>query len=238
MELIITLKKDRISLPIASGHTIQGLFYKALSADASFATSLHQSGKTTEGRNFKLFTFSEPVGRYETDGKIITYIASVKLFFRAADPYIIQLLFSYFSGHKKVMLGENEVAVADVTLADNGIFEDRAHIKTLSPITVYQTEENGHTTYFSPDDPRFCRAIEKNAQRKWKSSFGDEPFDFHITPCENARFTKRATRFKETFITAYHGEFIIEGHPKILNFLYHSGLGAKNSEGFGMFSVK
>ncbi len=238
MELVLTLQKDRISLPIASGHTIQGLFYKALASDTSFATDLHESGKTAEGRTFKLFTFSEPQGRYETDGKTITYLSSVRLSFRAADPYIIQLLFTYFSNHKKVMLGENEVTVSDVSLSDNGIFVESARIKTLSPITVYQTEENGHTAYFSPDDERFYRAITKNAERKWKSQFGDEPFSFSITPCDDVRFKKRATRFKETFITAWHGAFIIKGYPKVLNFLYQTGLGAKNSEGFGMFSIQ
>ncbi len=239
MELLLSLSKERISLPIATSHTIQGLFYKALSANPAFATDLHESGKSASGRTFKLFTFSEPMGRYEVDGKTITYLSSVKLCFRAADPYVIQLLFTYFSEHKTVMLGDNEVTVSEVSLLDNGIFEESAHIRTLSPITVYQTEENGHTTYFTPDDVRFYRAIEKNAKRKWQSQFGEEePFSFHIAPCEDARFIKRATRFKETFITAWHGEFIIKGHPRVLNFLYQTGLGAKNSEGFGMFSVK
>ena len=59
-----------------------------------------------------------------------------------------------------------------------------------------------------------------------------------VSPAEGARFIKRATRFKTTFITAWHGRFVLEAPPRVLELLYDTGLGSKNSQGFGMFEIK
>ena len=100
------------------------------------------------------------------------------------------------------------------------------------------TEKNGHTVYFSPQDPRFTEAIETNAHRKWASHTGSEAgFALRVIVPEGVCGVKRATRFKSTFITAWHLPLILEGTPQVLDFLYQTGLGSKNSQGFGMFEL-
>ena len=44
------------------------------------------------------------------------------------------------------------------------------------------------------------------------------------------------TLYKTTRITGWHGRFRLSGSPEMLDLLFHSGLGAKNSQGFGMFA--
>jgi CRISPR-associated endoribonuclease Cas6 len=238
MQITVKLIKDKITLPIASCEMVQGLIYKALSEDPEYSESVHENGRRFDGRKFKLFTFADLKGKYETGNGIIVYFSDVELTVRSSDSYIIQLLFSYFNKNEYVRLGNNSVAVGEVRLEDAHIFEDRVTVRTLSPITVYRTDANGHTVYFSPNDEHFCDAIVSNARRKWASRFGsEEGFSLRVATFEGARYIKRATRFKTTFITAWHGRFILEGPPRVLDFLYRTGLGSKNSQGFGMFEI-
>ncbi len=239
MQLTITFKKDRITLPMANAHILQGLIYKALREDARYSKDVHDCGHALENKRFKHFTFSELKGKYETEGKNIVYLGKATLRISSAEDYFIELLFSYFKSSATVRLGEWDVEVANVRLENKCIFEDEVKIRTVSPITVYYTEDDGHTVYHSPTDEKFYSAIVRNAQRKWQAAKGDDAdFDFEITEAADARFVKRATRFKDTFITAWHGTFILKGTPEVLNFLLNTGLGSKNSEGFGMFTVE
>ena len=45
------------------------------------------------------------------------------------------------------------------------------------------------------------------------------------------------TTFKRVLVTAYDCELELIGAPDLLQFAYDTGLGAKNSNGFGMFKV-
>ena len=151
---------------------------------------------------------------------------------------MIQLLYTHFLNNKVVSLGENSVVVENLAIDNKTVFSDRIKIKTLSPIAVYTTSDDGHTTYFSPKEKSFYDAIVGNAKRKWCSYRGEvTEFDFSIEPTENTSYIKRATSFKDTLITAWHGEFYLSGNIEILNFLYQTGIGSKNSQGFGMFKI-
>ena len=237
MQIVLTFAKNEIRLPIATGETIQGLIYRALSQDLAFSTEVHNEGNIFDNRKYKLMTFGELKGKYETNGKYITYLSKVKLEIRSVDDYLIQLLFSYFLKNQYVYLGCNEVKVADVRLVNKTVFSDKVEIRTLSPITAYVTESDGHTNYYSPEDGEFYSMLYTNAKRKWQSCHGDAKFDFSIRKSDSSHFIKRATRFKDTFITAWHGKFVIEGSADVLNFLYNAGIGGKNSQGFGMFEI-
>ena len=239
MQITIQLLGERITLPIASGETVQGLIYHAIAEDPAYSYHMHENGQSFAGRKYKLFTFGELKGKYEIVGKRIVYLSEVRLDIRSAEVYLIQLLFAYFQHNPTVRLGDNTVQVGAVSLDDTHIFEDRITVRTSSPITVYLTEANGHTVYFTPDDPRFCEGIVTNARRKWASHTGsDDGFSLRVSTVEGAKYVKRATRFKSTFITAWHGPLLLEGSPRVLDFLYQTGLGSKNSQGFGMFDLK
>jgi len=238
MQITIQLIGERLSLPIASNESIQGLIYKAISEDYSYSSKVHEEGRNFDGRKYKLFTFGEPKGRYLIQGTEIVYLNGMCLTIRSADPYFIQLVFTYFIKHEHIRIGNMTAKVGDVKLSDDRIFEDHIVIRTLSPITAYITNEDGHTVYYSPDNKKFYDSLIKNAWRKWGSAYGyAEESKLYIRGCENERYIKRATRFKSTYITAWHGTFILEGPPNLLDFLYQVGLGSKNSQGFGMFEV-
>lgn len=243
MQLSLTFSQTDapVVLPLASSWTLQGLLYHAISSDPAYSGFLHNQGYTDGSRRFKLFCFSElqPAGQYRvnTSERTITYFSDITLDVRSIQPYFIGLLFSYFSSRPTVRLGDNTVTVK-ARLGDEHIFNDHIRVRTLSPVTAYRTEEDGHTTYFSPAEERFYEAVLVGAKRKWRSFRGsDEGFALTVTPAEECRFTCRKTKFKHTFITAWHGEFDLAGNAETLDFLYQTGIGSKNSEGFGLFRV-
>lgn len=241
MQITLTLSSKNdidIILPIAANSTIQGLIYNMLKADGFYSHILHEEGNRIAGKSYKLFTFSEIKGRYIINDKKIIYKSDISLEIRSVAPYFIQLLFSYFSQNKLIHLGDNVLEITNVKIEDKKILNENIIIKTLSPITAYITNSDGHTVYYSPKEQRFYDLIINNAKRKMQSYFKtDKDFELEITPRQNTQFVKRATKFKDTFITAWHGEFHLTGTLETLNFLYETGLGSKNSQGFGMFQV-
>jgi CRISPR-associated endoribonuclease Cas6 len=42
---------------------------------------------------------------------------------------------------------------------------------------------------------------------------------------------------KDIYIIGWRGEYELRGYPEYLDFLYYCGLGARNSDGFGMFEM-
>lgn len=239
MQITIRFTAEQpIVLPLANAELIQGLIYRALRTNERYSLHVHENGESFDGRKFKLFTFGELKGNYEVVDKDILYRDRIELEIRSVDAYTIQLLLVYFTTNKIVQIGNNDVTVDDVRLEDLHVHEDAMVIRTLSPITVYVTEEDGHTRYFTPQDEQFYTGIIANARRKWASHHdNDDGFALRIRPAENTRFIRRATRFKRTFITAWHGSFVLEGPSEVLDFLYQTGLGSKNSQGFGMFKL-
>jgi len=238
MQLKITLSGNKIQLPLAASSIVQGFIYSALTDNLSFSHQLHEEGYIFEQRKFKLFSFSELRGKYDVIGKQMIFQDKAFLEIRSVNPYMIQLLYTYFLNNKSVSLGGNTVNVTGLTINNKTVFSNGVRIKTLSPITVYTTSDNGHTTYYSPRNEDFYEAVISNATRKWRSISGEiSDFDFTISPIENPWYVKRVTSFKDTLITAWHGEFYLKGSAQILDFLYNTGLGSKNSQGFGMFEI-
>ncbi len=245
MQLTLTFTRDYgipIMLPLASSWMLQGLLYEALSYDSAYSEFIHDYGFADGNRRFKLFCFSElqTAGRYalfQRETKMIAYLSDVTLLVRSNQPHFIEVLFTYFSRNRSVWLGDNLVYVR-AQLEDERIYTDHIRVRTLSPITVYRSEEDRHTTYYSPTQPQFYEAIIAGAKRKWRSFYGTEDgFALNIAPVEDCRFICRKTRFKQTFITAWHGQFDLCGNAQTLDFLYSTGIGSKNSEGFGMLEL-
>ena len=108
----------------------------------------------------------------------------------------------------------------------------------LSPVTVYSTNENGKTCFYGPDDSNFQRLINKNAEHKWISIYGTKPPGTVSVDADKVLSRdKVVTTYKGIYITGWMGQYSIAGPAEMLNFLYNTGVGAKSSQGFGMFTV-
>lgn len=238
MQLHIQFRGDQVDLPIAYRHTQQGIIYHALSGDAAFATQLHEEGRIAEARSFKLFTFSPFSGAYIIAGKRIIFRDTLNMEIRSADAYFIRQMAQSLAEGSDQQIAGNPVQVSRIQVTDEHLLASEARVQTLSPVVVYQTLEGGKTRFFSPMEPEFAAGIIRNAQRKWQSLHGPEaPFDLTVEVLPEVQPRKVPTNFKGTFITGWNCRLRLAGMPEVLDMLYQTGLGAKSSQGFGMFRV-
>lgn len=237
MQLHLTMKGTDITLPIAYRSILQGMIYHSLTSDRAYSDFLHDQGRLDEKRRYKGFTFSPLKGTYRIKGKYICFPGTASFEIRSADDRLIALLAEALSVGKSVSLGKNSAELIQSRATDYRLLVPAAGIKMISPMVAYYTEADGTTRYLSPHDPEYLHAIKLNARRKWNSFSNPGEFLLDIEPIKEFPVSKEVTSFKQTYITAWYGAYRMSGTPEVMDFLYQTGLGAKSSQGFGMFDL-
>ena len=70
------------------------------------------------------------------------------------------------------------------------------------------------------------------------SYYNTVPFsNIEITNTAISHSDKVVTTLKGIYITGWKGNYILNGSPDYLTFLYNCGIGNKNSQGFGLFEL-
>lgn len=233
---ILLVSNKTINLPIAYRHAQQSLIYNALRSCPEYSQALHNYGFSENTTGFKLFTFSPLEGSYTKSGKRLIFNGRVTFEIRCHNAFMTQLLLSGFSEGKKVALLHNELTVKSCLMENKAIFDCKLAVRTVSPIVVLSNTSDGHTFYYSPEDEMFYERIIANAKRKWCTLYDEKEFYLNVYPAGGS-FRKLVTLFKGTYVNAWYGDFILEGNPKVIDFLYNVGLGNKTSQGFGMFEI-
>lgn len=239
MQLKLTLSHgEPINLPIAYNYIVQSVIYHALSGDTKFQGALHDYGYTVGEKSFKLFTFGPLLGEYKIESKRIIFNSDIVLEVRSPDAYFISLLMQRLMPGERVVFANQELYVSKLEVTDNSFYANRIVAKMLSPIISYDTED-GYRRYYSPNECEFSQRAESNFYFKkasvCSSCTGNEPLK--ITPYRVNEKNKVVTKYKGVMMTGWKGIYVIEGAPEDLNFLYNTGIGCKNSQGFGMFEI-
>ena len=236
LKIYIDLNENNLTLPLNYNHIIQGIIYSSLSNDTEYQKTLHNEGITL-GENYKLFSFSSLCGNHTISNKMITFIDNVFLEIRSVDSYFIFLVYEYMK-QNGITFG-NRKLYPNLKLENKIIQENNITIKMNSPICVFKKNlENNNTIYLSPRDSEFETAINNNFIRKYSSYYCIEPYsDILITNINLSPKDKVVTNIKKIYITSWKGEYVLEGSPDYLTFLYNAGLGSKNSQGFGLFEI-
>lgn len=226
----VTFYSDKpIVLPLNYNHILQSCIYKTLTPELS--SFLHSKGFEVEGRVFKLFTFSKLFGRYNVSNRVISFIPPVHFYFSTSVNLIIDTLSAEVLKIKQVRIGDNQLTVESV---DFNIIKpsNEVKVKTVSPITVHIPEENKNR-YLSPDDERFFEFLKSNLNRKFMANFGYSGDEVLIIPLSK-RWKKVVTFFKNTPVVGWEGRLLLKGEEKMIGLALSTGLGSKNSQGFGM----
>lgn len=240
-------------LPEHYNYIVQSYLYASLST--ALASRLHDEGWEFGKRRFKMFVFSQlSAGKIQRQMRssdapgtapapLVRVSSPCWFFVSSPEEQILQELAQSLLRSGEGRLGNNAVRVTSVSLlAPLQLEPDRVHtirVRTLSPITVYKTDEQRHTVYFSPHDAAFAAYVRENARRKFAAYMGREPnltgFDIHSLGSDDHAVT---VIFKGTRIRGYAGRFQLSGSGELLRFLYDAGVGSKNSEGCGMIEVE
>jgi len=239
MRLKITIKaKDStvIKLPLQYNTGLQGLIYKNL--QNNIAEFLHNEGFVFNKRKFKLFTFSRLNGKYKinTSEKTITFFGEVYFYLCTAfDKMSSDLINSLCIKDEFELLG---VAIEIIKIEVIPIKEDNNSCicRILSPIAVYSTflKPDGKKIvhYYMPGDEEHNELITKNLQKKYEACYHEKVGE-SIKVVSLGKIKRCRVYYKNVPTEGYIGNIKIEGSSKLIKMALETGLGARNSQGFG-----
>lgn len=237
MRLSIKFNFDKLSLPIHYNHILHATILNMINND-EFRKFIHDSGYYFEKRKFKMYSFSRLMGKFEIDfeKKEINFFDNVYLhissYFDNFCYYIMEKLLTFES----IKIGKNILEVDKIETI-NFIPTDSLKVVTRSPVTAYSTylDENykKKTLYYHPDDPKFKEILEKNIIKKYKAIYNEEP--------SKSIEIKHVGKSPKSVVVIYKGikikgwltAFDLYGDPELIKIAYETGLGGKNSQGFG-----
>ena len=239
MQLKIKHKVDEpLELPLNYHYIIQSIIFHALKKKPEYSEFLHDKGYVDNKRTFKLFTFSLLKGPYQIRGKKIIFVDEVSFEIRSIEPRMLKIIKGGFENSGITYLGQHYGDV-QAYLENKEVDESEITIKMCSPICVYSTDqENGKTYYYHPESEEFICQINDNFKRKYEAYTGvTVKSDVVIEVKKLHPKDKYVTKYKGIYINAWLGTYVLKGERQYLNFLYQTGLGSKNSQGFGMFEI-
>lgn len=233
--------ENELIIPLHYNHLVQAFIYQNI--DKKLRDFLHNKGYIYSKRAFKLFTFSKIYGDYEIKDRNIVFKNRFYFYLSSAvTDFLIQICDNLLK-RKKLRLGNNRIWTYGVMILPKPEFEENMKIKMLTPLTVYSTlytsDQRKKTYFYSPWETEFATLIEKNLRNKFLAFNGEEigDFKFDIKPEKVSAQSQKIVKYKNFVIKGWLGIYEISSSPEIIEFAYDTGLGAKNSQGFGMFEV-
>ncbi len=242
MRIRLTLRdpeQGQVVLPTSYNYLIQAWIYRNISRE--LAEFLHDKGFLFGKRQFKMFTFSRLEGRCRlNENKYFIFKGDLTLYISSPIERFIEDLATSIVKKGFVILGDQILKVVDLAFpAKPNLSSDRLKICMLSPLTVYSTlmtsDGRKKTYYFSPYEVEFSKLVNSNLKKKYlllsgkniKSNIKIEPLGVKEV----------ITLYKGTVVKGWMGRFLLAGPKSLIMTGYETGLGAKNSQGFGMFEV-
>lgn len=242
MQLTLVMWTDgRIGLPVHYTGLVQGLLYHVMEHPA-LKSYLHQQGFAYENRRFKLFAFSRLMSdavRYDRDTGSLFMNPPIHLVICSPVSFILQEIGTGLLRRGRLRLGPAHLDVREMYAAAPRVTRKSVRVRMLSPLVVYSTlpTANGRkfTYYYSPFEPRFAELVQENLAKKYALVHGRPAFTdgFAIRPVSVTDKDHKITRFKDTIIKGWMGEYELSGDPDLLQVALDAGLGSKNSQGHG-----
>lgn len=242
MQLFIKIRlQEPLVLPLSYHHIVQAAIYELVSfGDAEMGRLLHDEGASYEKRKYKLFCFSSLHGRSRVRNKRIAFTDYMYFEVRSVNEDFIRVLDQSIREHG-IRFGEVRYPVEYTKVRQRRINQSRIRVRMISPVTLRVTNrESGESRYVAPWEEGFSEFIDANFQRKYESCYG-------ISPAENVdiewvaidrKKDEYVTRYKGHYVCGWRGTYELTGSPEVLTFLYDTGIGSRNSQGFGMIELE
>lgn len=243
MIIEIKFKNDNnLAFDLSYQHKIQSMIYKCL--DEHLSKSLHEQD---DKRNYKFFTFSKLMsdeGYVVKDNKLFFKGDSIKLKVASLnDNFITSLCNGLLT--KPVYIGRQQINVQSIKkiILDNNCITDNLIIYSLSPVivksTLYDKTGKPEVYYYSPFEHKWQLKVFENLQRKYYKYYNKHidisNFKFYCLKASKCKVLK----YKDVFYKGYDVVLKCENIPKdIIIFMLHTGIGEKNSQGFGFIDIK
>lgn len=243
MRLCIVFYKqnNKITLPLHYNYILQSFIYKHLPRELS--DKLHKEGYVYKSRQFRLFVFSRLFGSPKIKDNFICFNERARLYIASPIELFIESLAENLLKKPDVLIGKNKLIVESIEVCEKPTFPLNVYVKMLSPITIYSTlskpDGKKKTYYYTPWEDEFSLLIRENLTKKYYAFYKERPKDteFLIKPHKVSKNQEKIINYKGLWIKCWFGEYEIKASRELLEFSWDCGLGAKNSQGFGMFDI-
>ena len=234
-------------LPLHYNHLVQSFIYRSL--DETTASFYHEKGYIYGKRHFKLFTFSRLLCRKRQllpRTREIVFTGRVCLKIGAVDEGLLESLATHLVRQGVFVLDRTSCVLEAVKVEMPVEPKGPVIVRTLSPITTYSTlrtpDGRKKTYFYTPFEKEFSQKIRDNLWRKARSLWGEEaelpPLNGScIRPLRVSKKNEVIINFKGYWIKGWTGLYELNLPAPYFELAYAAGLGAKNSQGFGMVEV-
>lgn len=229
LRLRITLH-SQARLPLAYREGLQAAIYRLLPQDLS--QWLHDEGLLVEGKPMKLFVFSRLQGlSYLAQEKAFVAQGEVGLLFATALEEVAQALVNTLWAKGGLELYGHPLRLVGLESLPLPPERETLTVSAQAPITAYRTV-GGRTVYLNPLNREFGEVLAENLNRKARA-LGLEEGTLEVQPLGFRPEHKKLERYKGTWVEGWMGLYRLRGTPHLLRLALLTGLGAKNSQGFG-----
>lgn len=238
-------------LPLNYQYEQSAAIYSILAqANEEYTMWLHENGfKLTSGKSFKLFCYS----RFEIEiYRILKQTAELEILSDSVVWYISflpeksteQFIKGIFNNQQfEVGTRKSNVRfqVQSIELMTVPTFSDKMNYESLSSICIALKQSEGYDRYIAPNHPEATRLIRQNLLDKYLASTGsDFPFDefpFEMKVLNEPKacliHIKSGTP-QESKIRGFMCKISLTAPVELQKVAYETGIGSKNSIGFGM----
>ncbi len=237
---------DRI--PLNYQYECSAVIYKILSqSDEAYSQWLHDNGFRMEGKQFKLFTFSRlKVDKWKIQGAYLQILSDkveweISFLPERSTQEFIQGLFKEQSFELGDRNAKVRFTVQGIELIPSPVFTQTMQFECLTPVCLNYKRDDGGYNYIDPEHVAAPELIKQNLLNKFEAYKGEAfiqnsiPFDFKVlSKPKSSLITIKANTPEETRIRGFHCRFQLTAPAELMKIMYESGIGGKNSIGFGM----
>ncbi len=240
-------ENSQLTLPIHYNHIVQSFIYSSL--DTMTAKFFHEQGYKFKKRRFTLFTFSKLLCKNRKilptkkqiilKGDIILKIASI-------NSNLLESFATYLVQQGNFRLKDNVCILKSIEVEMPPSLDAPYRVRAISPITTYSTvytsEGKKKTYFYTPFENEFQTKLFENLKRKALAYLGDSIKlpnldNAYIKPIKVSKNNEAIINFKGFWIKGWSGIYEIFLPQLYFDIAYNAGLGAKNSQGFGMLEI-
>lgn len=231
---------DRILLPKNFAYLLQSFIYE-LGREGDF----HGKVYNVSSKNYHLFVYSPLIGNHKFyDGKH-EFKGSVKFYFSSPVEDFCMSVAEKVLKKSEYKIGNNPIRIKSIMPIKEPEFTEEMYFRALSPVTVHKTmEDEGRkkTVYFNPDEEEFRLYLIENIKRKYSALYEKnceisvEPFKVQKDDFKILLYEK--DKEKPFVIKGWTGIYKLKGDIEAIKFAYRSGIGARNSQGFGFIETQ
>jgi len=238
MRLEVILFNEGIkSIPLNYQYYLTSAIYKALGeSDKEIAEKIHDEG-FGDKKGFKFFTYSFLKGDIfkVKDNDLYMEEGIFKWFISSPIHTLIKMISESFSKNGFVEIKHDTFKIESLSFKGNPSFKKEEKFICNSPIVVTKQDPNGRVEYLVSVDDEFNVRINNNLARKYEILFGEKYEGDGVKVISDKKYPiTKLIKFKNIKIKGIYDNLKIVGDTDLIHIAYDTGLGEKNSMGFGM----